>query len=161
MNGSSADMQDTKNNSDCMDREGFAMVTTLLLVLVLSVMAVGVVWIATAEKKTVFAESVHVRSLFSADAGSEAAINLIRLSNTPPVPADFGTMVIATVGETQISGSQTYDYSCVETGRIPRLGWSTNGYVDYDYRIAAHGTASTQGESGVQVVVSRLFKEGY
>lgn len=145
-------MQAEKTNPEIMNRDGFAMVTTLLLVLVLSVMAVGVVWIATAEKKTVFAESVHVRSVFSADAGSEAAINYIRLSDTPPSDV--------VVGETEISGSQTYDFSTQNTGMSPRPGWEA-GYVDYDYSIMSHGTASTQGESGVQVAVSRLFKLGY
>jgi Tfp pilus assembly protein PilX len=154
-------MREIKNISDSTNREGFAMVTTLLLVLVLSVMAVGVVWIATAEKKTVFAESVHVRSLFSADAGGEAAINRIRLANAPPLPVDFVSNRVATVGETQISGSQTYDYDCIFERRTARMGWSTKGYVDYDYRVLSHGTASTQGESGIQLAISRLFKEGY
>ena len=145
-------MQANKTNPEMMDRDGFAMVTTLLMVLVLSVMAVGVVWIATSEKKTVFAESVHVRSVFSADAGSEAAINFLRLSDSPPPDQ--------AVSQTQLSGSQTYDFSTVNTGVSPRPGWEV-GYVDYDYRILSHGTASTQGESGVQVAVSRLFKLGY
>jgi len=152
MNGSGADMQVNNTNAEMANREGFAMVTTLLMVLVLSVMAVGVVWIATAEKKTVFAESVHVRSVFSADAGSEAAINFIRLSDSPPADQ--------VVGQTQISGTQTYDFSTTNTGVSPRPGWEV-GYVDYDYQVMSHGTASTKGESGVQVAVSRLFKLGY
>ncbi len=142
------------------NREGFAMVTTLLMVLVLSVMAVGVVWIATSEKKTVFAESVHVQSLFSADAGSEAGINFIRVSDSPPQIQDFNNMTVRSVGETGIAGSQTYDYSCQYVTKRPRPGWGVE-YLDYDYQVMSHGTASRNGESGVQVVVSRLFREGY
>lgn len=145
-------MQAKTISPEAMNREGFAMVTTLLMVLVLSVMAVGVVWIATAEKKTVFAESVHVRSVFSADAGSEAAINFIRLADTPPADQ--------VVAQTTIVGSQTYNFNTLHTGKSPRPGWEM-GYVDYDYRINSQGTASTMGESAVQVSVSRLFKEGY
>lgn len=152
INGSRDEMHSEITSQAPMDRDGFAMVTTLLMVLVLSVMAVGVVWIATAEKKTVFAESVHVRSVFSADAGSEAAINFIRLADTPPSDQS--------VSETGIVGSQTYNYSTLNTGASPRAGWEY-GYVDYDYDILSRGTASTNGESGVKVVVSRLFKFGY
>ena len=65
------------------------MVTTLLVVLILSVLAVGVAWIAGSEKKTSFAEAVHVRSVFAADAGGEAAINFIRMSDAPPTILDF------------------------------------------------------------------------
>ena len=50
-------------------REGFALVSALLIVLLLSVLAVGVAWLASSEKKTSFAESVHLRSVLSADAG--------------------------------------------------------------------------------------------
>ena len=54
---------ETKNTDPTLNREGFAMVTTLLVVLILSVLAVGVAWIASSEKKTTFAESVHVQSV--------------------------------------------------------------------------------------------------
>lgn len=143
-----------------LNREGFAMVTTLLVVLILSVLAVGVVWLAGSEKKTSFAESVHVRSVFSADAGGEAGINFIRMSENPPAVKDFGSMSVRVQGQTALAGTQTYDYNTRYLRKRPRPGWGMD-YLDYDYRITSHGTASLSGESSVELVVSRLYKEGY
>lgn len=142
------------------DRDGFAMVTALLVVLVLSVLAVGAVWLATSEKKTTMAEATHVRSVFSADAGGEAAINFIRVSDAPPQILDFGTMAVRTEPVTALEGSQQYNYDVNFVRKSPKPGWGVD-YLDYDYNVAALGTAGRQGNSGVDVVVSRLFKEGY
>lgn len=142
------------------DREGFALVTTLLMVLVLGVIAVGVVWLANSEKKTSFAEQVHITSVYSADAGGEAGINFVRISDAPPQIQDFGTMSVESVGETGISGTQTYEFEARYLQKRPKPGWGVD-YLDYDYRIQSHGEASQKGQSDVEVVVSRLFKEGY
>lgn len=142
------------------NREGFAMVTTLLVVLILSVLAVGVAWIASSEKKTTLAESVHVQSVYSADAGGEAAINFIRLSEIPPVIQDFGSRMVQNQGSTGLQGSQTFEYGAFFVTKRPKPGWGMD-YLDYDYRVASRGSASRLGESGVELVVSRLYKEGY
>jgi len=148
-------MQNTDTN-----REGFAMVTTLLVVLILSVLAVGVVWIASSEKKTTFAEGVHVASVFAADAGGEAGINFIRVSDAPPTINDFGTMNVRNQAETVLEGTKAYSYNANYLSKRPKPGWGTD-YLDYDYRIGSLGTASQSGQSGVAVVVSRLYREGY
>ncbi len=142
------------------DRRGFAMVTTLLVVLVLSVMALGAAWMASSEKKTTFAEGSHIRAVLSADAGSEAGINFIRVSDTPPRINDFSTMTVADTGETALKGSQSYEFDCRYQTKRPKPGWGMK-YLDYDYAIGSKGQASTQSRSDVQVLVSRLFKEGY
>ena len=152
--------KEKQGNQPVVDREGFALVTTLLMVLVLGVIAVGVVWLATSEKKTSFAEQVHVTSLFSADAGGEAGINFVRIADSPPQIVDFGTMTVGSTGETGLSGTQTYEYDCRYIQKRPKPGWGVD-YLDYDYRINSHGEASQSGQSDVGVVVSRLFKEGY
>jgi hypothetical protein len=145
---------------DGVDREGFAMVTALLVVLVLSVLAVGAAWLATSEKKTTQAEAVHMRSVFSADAGGEAAINFVRTSNQPPQILDFTTMAVRSQPTTSVEGSQAFAYDVNFTRRAPKPGWGPE-YQDFDYRIASLGQASRTGQSGVDVVVSRLFKVGY
>jgi Tfp pilus assembly protein PilX len=142
------------------NREGFAMVTTLLVVLILSVLAVGVAWLASSEKKTTFAEAVHLQSVYSADAGGEAAINFVRLSDTPPAILDFADFTVRNQGQTALDGTQAYSYRTSFIRKRPKPGWGVE-YLDYDYRIASIGNASRSGESGVQLVVSRLFKEGY
>ena len=142
------------------DRGGFAMVTTLLIVLVISVLALGVAWLAGSEKKTTFAEGVHIRSVLSADAGGEAWINFIRVADTPPRITDFGTMTVQDQTETVLQGSQTYAYDCQYLAKRPKPGWGME-YLDYDYTVGAQGRAAAQGQTEVQVLVSRLFKEGY
>lgn len=142
------------------DRDGFAMVTALLVVLVLSVLAVGAAWLASSEKKTTLAEATHMRSVFSADAGGESAINFVRVSSTPPQILDFGTMSVRNQPTTALEGTQQFTYGVNFVRKRPKPGWGVD-YLDYDYNIGAQGQASRQGQSGVQVVVSRLFKEGY
>ncbi|PID79148.1 hypothetical protein CSB20_11510 [bacterium DOLZORAL124_64_63] len=143
-----------------LNREGFALVTTLLVVLVLSVMAVGLVWMASSDKKVSFAEQVHVASQFSADAGGEAGINYVRLADAPPRIIDFASRTIHNQGETNVHGSQKYDYDAFYLKKTPRPGWGVD-YLDYNYRIESTGSASTKGRSNVQLVVSRLYREGY
>lgn len=141
-------------------REGFAMVTALLVVLVLSVLAVGAAWLATSEKKTTLAEATHMRAVYSADAGGESAINFVRTSDSPPQILDFGTMAVRNQPTTALDGTQQFTYDVNFNGKRPKPGWGVE-YLDYDYNIGAQGQASRQGQSGVQVVVSRLYKEGY
>ncbi len=142
------------------NRQGFAMVTTLLVVLVLSVMALGAAWMASSEKKTTFAEGAHIRAVLSADAGTEAGINFIRVADTPPRINDFATMTVADTGEQTLKDSQSYAYDCRYQTKRPRPGWGMK-YLDYDYGIGSTGQASRKGHSEVRVLVSRLFKEGY
>lgn len=134
------------------NREGFAMVTTLLVVLILSVLAVGVAWLASTEKKTTFAEGVHVASVFAADAGGEAGINFIRISDTPPAGGNQP--------QTVLEGSRTYAYTAVYDTMRAKPGWGM-AYKDFDYEIGSTGTAGQKGESAVDVVVSRMYKTGY
>ncbi len=141
-------------------REGFAMVTALLVVLVLSVLAVAAVWLSSTESKTTTAEATHLSSVFSADAGGEAAINFVRVSDAPPQILDFTTMAVRTQPNTTIAGTQQYNYGVNFVRKSPKPGWGVD-YLDYDYNVAAIGRAGRQGNSGVAVVVSRLFKEGY
>lgn len=150
----------TTNDGPAMDRQGFAMVTSVLVVLVLSVLAVGGAWVASSEKKTSFAESVHLRGVFAADAGGESAINFIRVSSTPPQILDFGSMAVRTQPETNLQGSQSFTYDTAFIQKRPKPGWGTD-YLDYDYEIESLGQAGQQGQSGINVVVSRLYKEGY
>ena len=141
-------------------REGFAMVTTLMMVLVLAVLAVGVVWMAASEKKTSFAEQVHISSVFSADAGGEAGINFVRLSPTPPRIVVFSDSTVRSQADTEIVNSQSYGYECKYVRKTPRPGWGVN-YLNYNYRIDSTGKAASNGQSDVQLVVTRLYREGY
>lgn len=147
--------------ADDRHRDGFAMVTALLVVLVLSVLAVGATWLATSEKKTTTAEAQHMRSVFAADAGGEAGINFIRTVGEPPVVQDFGgTNQVFSQGETTLEGSQAYNFDVSYLRKRIKPGWE-QGYFDFDYSVGSVGEAGAQGQSGVAVVASRLFRTGY
>jgi hypothetical protein len=141
-------------------REGFALVTTLLIILVLSVIAVGAAWLASTEKRVSFAEGVHVRATFAADAGGEAAINFLRLATEPPTIIDFADNLVRSEGTTAVHGSQNFAYDAHYLRMQHRPGWGAE-FRDFDYRVESQGAASVSGQTGVDLVASRLFKVGY
>ncbi len=141
------------------NRRGFALVTTLLIVLVLSILALGAAWLSTTEKTTSFAEGVHIRSILSADAGSEAGINFLRVADNPPALYSADGLVAQTQ-EITISGSQSFSFQCVFVGQSARPGWGVE-FPDYDYEIRSTGHASAKGRSLVKVIASRMFHTGY
>ncbi len=135
------------------------MVTTLLVVLILSVIAVGVAWMASSEKKTSFAEAIHVQSVFAADAGTEAGINFLRLVDTPPVISGLDGIVMD-IDPIALAETQTFEFECYYAGKSFRPGWGIE-YPDYDYVIDATGRTSIRGTGYVKVMATRMFKEGY
>jgi hypothetical protein len=142
------------------DRQGFALATTLLIIMLLTVIAVGATWLASSEKKTSYAEGVHISSVFSADAGGEAAINFLRLSDEPPPIINTADLTVRDQGETAIQGSQSYDYQCQFMSKRPKPGWGIE-FLDYEYRVTSRGQAHRKGQSAIQLVAARLFREGY
>jgi Tfp pilus assembly protein PilX len=149
----------TRRTATGSGREGFAMAATLLIVLTLTIIALGAAWLASSERKTSHAESVHLRALFSADSGTESAINFLRLSDDPPTWID-ASQAVRQVDDEHIEGSQSFDYDCTFVQAELKPGWE-EGYHDYVYRVTALGEAGAQGESGVQAFVARLFRDGY
>lgn len=143
------------------DREGFALATTVLVVLVLTVLAVAVVFIASAEKRTSFAEGVHVSAVFSADAGGESAINFIRRAEAPPLVTDFADSTVAMVSGLTVQGSQSFDYDTDWAGWQPKPGWNAEFYRDFNYDITSTGAAAQKGRSEVTLRITRLYKMGY
>jgi Tfp pilus assembly protein PilX len=142
-------------------REGFALVSALLIILVLSIIGLGAGLLAGSEKRCSFAECVHARALCSADAGGECAINFLRLSADPPLMVDTETRIVNTVAPTTLEGSQQYAYACRYLGQRPKPGWGIE-YLDYDYAVDASGASASEGRSDVALVISRLFyQEGY
>jgi len=142
------------------DREGFALVTSLLIILVLSLIAVAAVVLSSTEKRTTFAEGVHATAVFSADAGSEASIHFLRMSDAPPKIIDSADNKVHAMADEPLVGAQEFDTATHYVRRRPKSGWSTQ-FVDYDFRIESSGRAAADGRSDVDLVASRLFREGY
>lgn len=143
-------------------REGFALVTSLLIILLLSLIAVAAIIIATAEKRTSFAETTHTKAVLSADAGGESAIGFLVRRETPPRIRNFADMVVDSVDVTGLYASQNFNYlnRYVDRNRMPEGGWGVE-YVAYIYHIASAGRAEASSRSGVNMLVSRIFREGY
>jgi len=142
------------------NREGFALVTSLLIILVLSLIAVAAVILSSTEKKATFAEGVHASAVFSADAGGESAIHFLRMSDAPPKIINFADNSVHSEFDAPLDGSQEYDVDCQFVTRSRKSGWGMQ-FIDYDFRVESVGRASTQGRSDVDLVASRLFREGY
>jgi Tfp pilus assembly protein PilX len=145
-------------------REGFATAVTLLIILVLAIIGLGAAWLATTEKKTSFAESVHLSALYSADSGGESAINYLRLVQAPPAYSGTNRTVRA-LNQTVLEGSQSYDFTCNLCNNnplpamSPAVGWGSE-YRYFNYRVTADGWASREGRSAVRLLASRLFRVG-
>jgi len=142
------------------DRDGFALVTSLLVILVLSLIAVAAVILSSTEKRTSFAESTHATAVFSADAGGEAAIHFLRMSDAPPKIIDFANRTVRSEVDEPLQDAQEYDYDCHYVRKRPKPGWGVN-FLDYDYRVASSGRSAARARSDVDLVASRLFREGY
>ena len=142
------------------DREGFALVTSLLIILLLSLLAVAAVILSSTEKRTSFAESVHSSAVFSADAGGEKAIHYLRMSDSPPRITNCADFKVHGESDQPVVGSQSFDYDCSYVRKRPKPGWGVT-FLDYDYRVESAGRASISGRSDVDLVASRLFREGY
>jgi hypothetical protein len=84
----------------------------------------------------------------------------LRLQASPPAILDFNNMSVRTQGLTGLDGSQTYEYACRFLTRRPRPGWGIE-FMDYDYEITTRGEAGQDGQSGVQLIAGRLYREGY
>ncbi|MBD3222271.1 hypothetical protein GF314_13620 [bacterium] len=143
-----------------LNQDGFALVTSLLIVLVLSVIALAAVMLSSTEKRSTFAEGVHMTAVFSADAGSEAAIHFLRMSDTPPKIIDAADNVVHAVANEALDDLQEFDCEAQYVRRRPKPGWGTQ-FVDYDFRVESSGRAAADGRSDVDLVASRLFREGY
>ena len=84
----------------------------------------------------------------------------MRLSDTPPAIINPADLTVRNQGDTPVQDDQSYSYNCRFLAKQPKPGWGIE-YLDYAYVITSQGEAATRGQSGVQVVASRLFREGY
>ena len=100
----------------------------------------------------------RAQSVFAADAGGEAAINFIRMSDDSAGHPGFRHQHGPEPGQHDPGGLRRPTTTTrASSQKRPKPGWGME-YLDYDYRIASHGTASRLGQSGVELVVSRLYQ---
>jgi len=149
-----------------LNERGSAMVTALFFLVGLAVAAAVIAMVATSHKRVSENDYTHSRAFYSADAGSESAINWLRLSNTPPTIVDAQTQKVRSMNDyTHLnvdgnSENNMYKYDATFNRAHFRPGWSKE-YMDFDYTVDADGSSSVQSSSQIEVQVSRLFKVEY
>jgi Tfp pilus assembly protein PilX len=139
---------------------GYAMVVALSFIAGLTLLAVIIITVSISEKRTAFNEYSHSRSFYAADAGGEAAINWLRIQNSPPNLLDAQKHVFVPTGYDTLTDDHKYRFDVTYIKKKTRVGWS-HDYKDFEYTIDADGTSVKESESEVEVQVRRLFKEGY
>jgi hypothetical protein len=142
------------------------MVTALFFITGLTVAAAVIAMVATSEKRVAQNEYTHVRSFNASDAGTEEAINWLRLRPAPPRVIDTQTNAVrelpdyANLYRSGHYEENKYKYD-IEFDRVRfRPGWSRE-YLDFDYTIDAEGASAQESSAEVEVQASRLFKQGY
>ncbi len=148
------------------DERGTAMVTTLFFIIGLTVAAAVIAMVTTSEKRVAHNEYKHSRSFYSSDAGSESAINWLRLRTSPPTIVDAGTRAVVKQNQytdiTLANHTETnkFKYDTIYDRARYRPGFSKE-YRDLDYTINATGASVSGSSALVEVQASRLFKLEY
>lgn len=142
------------------NNKGYAMVITLAFITALGLLAAIIIGVATTEKQTAFNETSHTQAFYSADAGSEAAINWLRFQNAPPPQLDTNGYVFVPSGYTTLNTKTDYRYDVQYQGKQWRPGWS-HEYKDFRYQIQSDGASSQSSEARIEVQALRLYREGY
>ena len=148
------------------NERGSAMVTTLFFLVGLAVAAAVIAMVATSHKRVAENDYTHSRSFYSADAGSESAINWLRVSDRPPTIVNAQTRKVRSMNDythLNVDGNHEnnmYKYDATYDRVRFRPGWSKD-YRDFDYTVDADGSSSLQSSSQIEVQVSRLFKVEY
>lgn len=153
------------------DERGSAMVMALVFITGLALTASVIVYIATAEKRVTLNQYSHARSFYASDAGSEQAINWLRVQPTPPgvvevEPETLNRMVLSDHAAT-LSHDQEFELDIRQklgaSGNPearPRPGWDES-WRDFDYVIDSFGNSVNKSNSRIEVHAARLFRVDY
>ena len=152
------------------NEHGTALVAALFFITALSLTATVIVWVTGSERRVSFNEYSHVRSFYASDAGSEQAINWIRLQPVPPAVVEIdGTdqFVKREINYTYMYSDHSYKVEVKHRidagGNIPlrpRPGWD-NSWVDFEYVVDSFGASVTEANTRIEVQAARLYRLDY
>ncbi|HKW15503.1 MAG TPA: hypothetical protein VJS69_13540 [Candidatus Krumholzibacteria bacterium] len=149
-----------------LNERGSAMVTALIFLVGLAVAGAVVAMVATSHRRVTQNDYTHSRSYYSADAGSESAINWIRLAAVPPTITNLATGAVRNQNSythLDVNGdseNNMFKYDATYDRVHFRPGWSKE-YRDFDYTVNANGASAQTSSAQVEVQVSRLYKVEY
>ena len=141
-------------------REGFGLVSTMLVLCLMAFIATAVAGLAVNERRGAFNTFVHSGAFLAADSAGEAAINWLRSRVAPAPMIDFASRRITSTGTTTLRNTQRFDYDIRFVRTRPRAGYDLS-HLDFVYNVDGHGQASREGDSNVAMVVSKLNRTGY
>jgi Tfp pilus assembly protein PilX len=142
------------------NERGSALVTAMGAMVILTVAALSIVTIATTEKVTGFSEYTNARSFYSADAATEAGVNWMRRQKTPPAIVDTSRHVYVANDFTAMENNNRYRFDIGYVRKRHRSGYPVE-FKDYEYVVTAVGASAKESQTNLELVATRLYKEGY
>ena len=143
---------------------GSALVTALFFITGLTAIATIIVFVTGAERKVAHNEYTHMRAFNSSDAGSEEAINWLRIQLFPPDEdpgndnkvLDQGTYASLYDPNASTQLDNRYQYDITYAGKSWNPAYGTE-WVDYNYTIESQGASAQESSTNIEVQASRLF----
>lgn len=151
---------------------GSAMVMALFFITALAFTATIIVWVSSSGRRSAHNDYSHVRSFSASDAGSEWAINWIRLERTPPAivevdPVTLDQYVVRDTSFTYMAADESYrvevKHSLGAGGIVQmrhRPGWDAS-WRDFEYILDSYGNSTTNSETRIEVRAARLYRISY
>ncbi len=148
-------MPDPRNSE-----RGSTMVLALGVLAVVAVLAIVVMSIVIAEKRSSSSQYANNRAFYSADAAGEAGVHWLKTQGSPPALVDTASAVRLPSGYTALADDHLYDYGVHYLGKRFRPGYSTD-CKDYIYLVDATGRSARQSNAELEFNATRLYREGY
>jgi hypothetical protein len=143
---------------------GSALVTALFFITGLTAIATIIVFVTGAERKVAHNEYTHMRAFNSSDAGTEEAINWLRIQGFPPDedPNNDNKVLDQTTHAPLYDPNASYQednrylYDITYAGKSWNPAYGTE-WVDYNYTIDAEGASAQESSTNIEVQAGRLF----
>jgi hypothetical protein len=142
------------------EERGSALVLILGSLLVFSALAIIAVSIVTSDKRSAATEYTHNKAFYSADAATEAGLNWLLMQPTPPPLLDADSNVRLAGAPTGLGAGHEYSFGVQYVTKRFRAGWTLD-YRDYEFNVEADGASARQAAASVDLVATRLYREGY
>lgn len=151
-------------NRQIANERGSAMVLALGVLTVLALLAVIVLVVVSANKRTESSDYANNRSFYSADAATEAGAHWLHGQGSPPATVDTVGHVSVSTAYTSLASDHQYRFN-VKYVKVLRhsVGYAAGsnvGFNDYLYVVDATGASAQQSQATVNVNVVRRFRNG-